>query len=810
MKQLNKAIEMAISKIRGKTAGKKGRKRESRESDIDIREIISQLPFPDNKKKEWLEIVEKLPNDFNILLKETLNGLGIDGIEELKRIKERAKEEGLPTIVYVVEVGKYADWEEVLRFWQNRYGIKYDNLFSTEEIINPFNGNYSKRVGEFLFGNGTYSRAELAINTPLDFIQAIKEIKKAFDGRGIERLKNENLEIVLVHPRLFELFEKDNKTSYLPKKTKAENLRKKFLEIIKNAIQLNASDIHFSPKKKGVEIKLRLYGDLYPFENLSHSEWEAMMRVIKTMARESGSIIDVSEWRTAQDAKIVIPEFDIDLRLAFTPSLIDNEQHLVIRLLYRGQSIKFEKGKEVNLLKELGYLEEDAKFLVKYVMTREKGQGGILIMAGATGSGKSKTLNTLLVLIPPTRSIKTIENPVEYKLPNADQHEVMEFIKGNEKIEFGFLQAVKEFMRQDPDVIFVGEWRKDPELTSSITYATKTGHFVLTTLHSSRVVNIPDLLLADYKVDKPTQANTLSLLISQRLLKTACPYCSSVEKITSSRIESELDSIQFLDKAKLYQILDAFENPQIEFIIDGINLKKDNRISLKEFKELLKKEIKVNIPAIFGKPLQSFAQAKQEKRVHQIKIERYQSLLTQMLQETLALYGNVLEKLSKKEKLSPKEEELKKRLALSIEKGKGGKKQIVTSKFVKYCIYPLLRENEKIGELRDLVIYYSPKINPEGCEHCKLIAKNKLVSAGISGRTPIYEYLLIDTQIRQLLFQTTQALEIEKKLIEKNTDFIKVDKTIIPKGKTFIDTFVSKLKNNYKWAIPFSELLKLK
>lgn len=711
-----------------------------------------------------------------------------------------------------------------MEFNQEYFGIKWDKLFSAYRIINPLNS--PKRIGEFLFGDGVYSKHELGLYSPFDFPRAIRILKEAFIDQNpqYEFLREEDIEIVLVNPIVFENRELLKKVE--AEKTTAEDLRKKFKEIIKTAIQLNVSDIHFSPKNSFVEVKVRLFGDLYRFMHLTHQEWKGMQRVIKTMARESGSIIDVSEWREGQDAKVNLPEFDVDLRLAFTPSLEREEQHLVIRILYKGQAIKYEKGKEVELIKSLGYLENDAKFLAEYVMTKEKGQGGGLIMAGATGSGKSKTLNSILALIPQTRSIKTIENPVEYRLLNADQHEVMEFTKGEKKIEFGFLQAVKEFMRQDPDIIFVGEWRKDPELTSAITYAIKTGHFVLTTLHSSRVVNIPDLLLADYEVDQPTQANTLSLLISQRLLKTICPNCGLVKELKYTDITEDFDKIPFLDNKRLLEIFDAFEGEKVKIIFKNLDLKSGGLIEFNTFQEIIENviedrdfsQIKIEIPEIYKEKIENFKRVQEEQRVHRITdIERYKTLLKKAIGEILISYIDAYETAkSNRNNLTEEQKEILKQFKNAIEEYLEGDKVIMKvnlSKFLDLFLYPQLRKSPYISQMRQIVRYYSPEINPQGCEYCRKTnpLTGEIISAGIVGRTPIYEFLLIDNEVKELIFQTTEALEIERMLIKKKDNFIvNGDLSLTSKGKSFIDTFVEKLKKAYIWKIPYSEVVKLK
>jgi len=381
-------------------------------------------------------------------------------------------------------------------------------------------------------------------------------------------------------------------------------------------------------------------------------------------------------------------------------------------------------------------------------------------------------------------------------------------------------------MRQDPDIIFVGEWRKNPELTSAITYAIKTGHFVLTTLHSSRVVNIPDLLLADYEVDQPTQANTLSLLISQRLLKRVCSNCGLVKEMKYTDITEELDKIPFLDNERLFEIFDAFEDDKIKILFDDLDLKNTKLVEFSKFHKLIEKviedkdfsKIKIEIPEIFGEKIENFKQVQEEKRVHRITdIEKYKSLLQKAIGEILIAYIDAYEMAkTNKDSLTKEQKEILKDFKTALEEYFENDRIIVKvnlSKFLEYFLYPQLRKSPYIVQMRQLVRYYSPEVNPQGCEKCRKFnpLTNEIISAGIVGRTPIYEFLIIDTEVKELIFKTTEALEIEKMLIKKKKDYIiNKDLSLTSKGKSFIDTFVEKLKKPYIWQVPYSEVIKLK
>jgi len=332
------------------------------------------------------------------------------------------------------------------------------------------------------------------------------------------------------------------------KDIEAEGYKGIFYQIIKDANKINATDIHFRVVgEESLRIKYRILGELVDIKDFPLEQGKKLLKAIKTIATQYTYGFDPEEWQEPQDARISIKEMKLDLRLAFTPSLVDGVQNLVIRLLSKEQ-------KQVTNIKEvhkLGYFEDDAEILLKFSHYKK----GLNIMSGATGSGKSKTFNTLLALIEDNKNILTVEDPVEYKLTNAVQHQVREFIKekGGKKeiVKVDYMAYIKAFMRQDPDIIMIGEWRKMPELTESLLYASETGHLVFTTLHASRAVNAINLLVNQYGLNKEDVINNINIIINQRLVKRVCPHCSLDYVVTKEDIQSIKQVITFKDKEKL-------------------------------------------------------------------------------------------------------------------------------------------------------------------------------------------------------------------------------------------------------------------
>ena len=458
-----------------------------------------------NPKTFNFEEEMKIKENIYVLLKE----LGKTE-EEIEEIFKKSEDFAVPVLEYIINIERLADEEEILKIWSKYYNIPIitDNPIEKKE-------NY------IVFANNK-------IGTIFPFY--VKKLKNKYPDKVIGLVPFHLLKI---------------------KNVEAEGIRGIFFDIINNALTLKATDIHFEVKEQLLSVKFRILGELKIFENYPLETGKKIIKTIKTLASQYTPGFDPENDEEIQDARIEIKDLNLDLRLAFTPSLVDRVQNLVIRLLLKEQKTIFKKEDIYNL----GYFKEDADILFK----ASNLNNGLVIMSGATGSGKSRTFNTLLALIPPSKKILSVEDPVEYKLPNAVQHQTKEIIisKGEKKeiIKIGYYEYVKEFMRQDPDIIFIGEWRKDTELTESLLYASVTGHLVFTTLHASRVINVPDLLINQYNLKVNDLVNNARLLINQRLVKKVCPNCGEKHIVTKEDIEKLKNKINYLDKDKLDSLI---------------------------------------------------------------------------------------------------------------------------------------------------------------------------------------------------------------------------------------------------------------
>jgi type II secretory ATPase GspE/PulE/Tfp pilus assembly ATPase PilB-like protein len=462
----------------------------------------------------------KIGQEANLWLKAWEVLLKEKGIE-IEEILNESRRLGKPPIEVIRQVKQIYDYDEIAKKWVEEFNKLYgwDLKYADKVEI--------KKRKDWYFIAEKDGKEIIATWSPVFY----PELKAKYPDK----------EIYIVPYYLFKV-----------KEIKEEGLRGHFIDIIASAYKINVSDVHIEVRDYGLDIKLRLLGDLRPFETLPLNQGRQFLKVIKDMASQYTANFDPEKWQMRQDARIVLKDMGLDLRLAFTPSLIDGLQNLVIRLLSKSPL----RVKSLEDILKLGYFKEDA---LKIQEQLDK-SFGLFITSGPTGSGKSKTLNSWLSLIPSTKKILTVEDPVEYILPNAVQHQTFEIeIEEGKVIKMDYLEYLRAFMRQDPDVILVGEWRKIQELTEAILYASETGHLVFTTLHANRVPTIPNLLVNQYGVQKEDISNNINFLKNQRLVKKACPHCSLKETLTFEKVDSVVKKLRYLDRDKLYALV-GFES----------------------------------------------------------------------------------------------------------------------------------------------------------------------------------------------------------------------------------------------------------
>lgn len=278
------------------------------------------------------------------------------------------------------------------------------------------------------------------------------------------------------------------------------------------AVKEKASDIHIEPFEKEFVVRFRVDGVLYDVIRQPKRAHAAISSRIKVMGT-----LDIAEKRLPQDGriKIKIAGKDIDIRLSTVPTAYG--ERLVMRIL--------EQTGTVLQLEQLGFNEKSCQDIEKLIFRKY----GIILVTGPTGSGKSTTLSSCLIkLNSPTRNIMTVEDPIEYQIPGVNQVQV------NAKIELTFARALRAFLRQNPDIIMVGEIR-DKETAEIAINASLTGHLVLSTLHTNEASGAATRL-GDMGVEPFLVASSLLGVIAQRLIRRVCMKCREPHQPTDFQL----------------------------------------------------------------------------------------------------------------------------------------------------------------------------------------------------------------------------------------------------------------------------------
>jgi general secretion pathway protein E len=286
-------------------------------------------------------------------------------------------------------------------------------------------------------------------------------------------------------------------------------------DLLEKAMELRASDIHIEPFRNGLVVRMRVDGLLRAVPTPAGALPQALISRIKILAG-----LNIAERRLPQDgaARLRVARSEIDIRVATMPT--QHGESAVIRLLPRDRGL-LEIGK-------LGLLSADEAKLQRLLALPH----GMIIITGPTGSGKTTTLATMLsILNQSTRKILTIEDPVEYELHGVNQSQV------KPGIGLTFATAMRAFVRQDPDVIMVGEVR-DAETANIAIHAALTGHLVLTTLHTeTAAAAVPRLL--DLGVEGFLLKSTLRAVIAQRLVRILCDRCKVKRTLAAADLAAD-------------------------------------------------------------------------------------------------------------------------------------------------------------------------------------------------------------------------------------------------------------------------------
>ncbi len=298
--------------------------------------------------------------------------------------------------------------------------------------------------------------------------------------------------------------------------------------ILADAVKHGSSDIHFEPEAGFLRLRYRIDGVLRQVRSLHKDYWSAIVVRLKVMSN-----MNIAETRAPQDGRISlnIRGHQIDFRVSSQPTT--HGENVVLRVLDRAKGI-------VNI-DDLG-LHEESLSLLKLIMARPE---GIVLVTGPTGSGKTTTLYSMLGYVRSEQvNIMTLEDPVEYPMDMIRQTSI------NEVLRMDFANGIRSLMRQDPDIILVGEIR-DPDTAEMAFRAAMTGHQVYSTLHTNSAIgSIPRLI--DIGVKSDIMSGNIIGILGQRLVRKLCKHCKTTH--VASDIEKKLLGI---DESNSLEIYDA-------------------------------------------------------------------------------------------------------------------------------------------------------------------------------------------------------------------------------------------------------------
>ena len=469
---------------------------------------------------------------------------GLIGEEQLLEATELAKKQKLPLVAYLVNED-LADARAIAVAASHEFGVPLLDLDAIDIDLDVVRSVDQKLVSKHrvlpLVRRG--QRLFLGISDPTN-LQAIDDIKfqtsLRIDPVVVEQDKLEALivkAIEAVDTTMDDLDDDDFDLENLDigsEDDEPDEIQRADIEdapvvrfvnkILLDAIKRGASDVHFEPYEKFFRVRTRLDGVLSEVAQPPVALATKVCARLKVMSR-----MDIAERRVPQDGRIKMrlsKNRAIDFRVNSCPTLYGEK--IVLRILDPAQA---QLGIEV-----LGYEDDQKQMYLKHLNKPY----GMILVTGPTGSGKTVSLYTgMSILNTVDRNISTAEDPVEINLPGVNQVNV------NPKVGLTFASALKAFLRQDPDIIMVGEIR-DLETAEIATKAAQTGHLVLSTLHT---VDAPKTLtrLVDIGVKPYAIATSVSLIIAQRLARKLCDNCKESKDVPREALEKEGFDAEELD-----------------------------------------------------------------------------------------------------------------------------------------------------------------------------------------------------------------------------------------------------------------------
>ncbi|MFT7669647.1 MAG: general secretion pathway protein E [Planctomycetota bacterium] len=468
-------------------------------------------------------------------------GLKPEKLEECQKIADETGD----TLDRVIRVKDYLPESDVLGVYANVLGMDFraelEGTAVPADFINNVPVHFARNYNLIAIGRADSGALEVATCSPLD--PHPMDDLAALIGEEIEPIISPKLEITTLIARAYrhkadgvdealaDVAEDGNFAGLAEELEDSEDVLdvsnkapiiKLVNTILFQALKLRASDVHFQAFPDRLQVRFRIDGILYDMDTVPRKVQEAIVSRIKIMGK-----MDIAERRLPQDgrASLRIGDGEVDVRISTIPTT--NGERIVLRLL--------DKTSKLYTLDQIGLTSDNRDTLREYLGFSH----GIILVTGPTGSGKTTTLYAgLTELDTTTLNVLTIEDPVEYSLGSVSQVQV------NTKKGLTFAAGLRSFLRQDPDVMMVGEIR-DLETAEVAIRAALTGHLVFSTVHTNDSASTITRLI-DQGVEPYLVSSSIVLVIAQRLVRTICKHCRAERELTDE------------DRAKLRKVgLDA-------------------------------------------------------------------------------------------------------------------------------------------------------------------------------------------------------------------------------------------------------------
>ena len=461
--------------------------------------------------------------------------------KDLDELIINAKQRNVNLLSYIVSqnVVKEADLYKVLSQYFGVEYMKLDNATIPQHLVELLPQSLAQTKEVVIFEHDASNNVVKVATTDPQNLQTIDFIRKKV-GLSVQvyLTSPDGIDHVIqqYHKHIeddFESFQKPLEGGELSSNDIAADIPiiKIFDTLLDYAVFQGASDVHIEPTEKDIIIRFRVDGVLKEVMTLPKNVQSGLLARIKILAQ-----LKIDEHRVPQDGRITMKteQGKVSLRVSTLP-VYDGEK-VVMRILKESGGIM--------TLEQLGFNEKVLPMLQRHIQKPH----GMILVTGPTGSGKTTSLYTMMgILNTPERNISTVEDPIEYRMPRINQSQM------RSKIGFTFAAGLRSLLRQDPDVIMVGEIR-DNETAQIASHAAMTGHLVLSTLHTNDSVATV-FRLSEMDIPLFLIASTVNIVLGQRLVRKICKDCIERYRLTPKELEDLAKSFDLEDVVRGMQLL---------------------------------------------------------------------------------------------------------------------------------------------------------------------------------------------------------------------------------------------------------------